>query len=134
MALAEKIVTMMQRGTANTRRRDFVDVYTLTRQHSLNGDELHESMTTVANHRQAELLPLEEILMGFPLLAQPKWTAWRRRQRLEHQLPENFSGILTAVSLFADPAITDQTEGKSWQSETLAWRGPSLTQAPPART
>ena len=40
---------MMQRGTANTRWRDFVDVYALTRQHSLNGGELHESMITVAN-------------------------------------------------------------------------------------
>lgn len=121
MVLAEKIVTMMQRGTANTRWRDFVDVYTLTRQHSLNGDELHESMTTVANHRKAELVPLEETLVGFPLLAQPKWAAWRRRQRLEHRLPENFADVLAAVSVFADPAITDQTGNKSWRPAALTW-------------
>jgi len=121
MVLAEKIVTMMQRGTANTRWRDFVDVYTLTREHSLNGGELHTSMTTVANHRQAELVPLEEALFGFPPLAQPKWAARHRKQRIEHQVPENFADLFTAVNIFADPAITDQTENKSWRPETLTW-------------
>jgi len=111
MVLAEKIVTMMQRGTANT----------LTRQHALNGDELHESMTTVANHRQAELVPLEQALVGFPSLAQPKWAAWRRRQRLDDRVPESFSELLTAVGAFADPAITGQTENKSWLPEALTW-------------
>jgi nucleotidyltransferase AbiEii toxin of type IV toxin-antitoxin system len=60
MSLAEKIVTMMQRGTANTRwRDDFFDACTLTHQHQhpLNDDELRESMSTVANHRQAGLVP-----------------------------------------------------------------------------
>lgn len=106
MVLAEKIVTMMQRGTANTRwRDDFFDVCTLTHQHQhpLNDDELRESMSTVANHRQAGLVPLEETLVGSPLLAsrsplpaQPKWVAWRRRRRLEDRLTENFADVLTA--------------------------------------
>ena len=85
-------------------------------------------MTTVADHRQAELVPLEETLVGFPLpasrcplLAQPKWAAWRRRRRLEHRLPGNFADVLTAVSVFADPATTYQTENKSWRPESLTW-------------
>jgi hypothetical protein len=36
MVLAEKIITAVQRGTANTRWRDFVDVYLLTGAHRLS--------------------------------------------------------------------------------------------------
>lgn len=121
MVLAEKIVTMMQRTTANTRWRDFVDVYTLTRQHPLDSDELHDSMTTVANHRQAALTPLAEALDGYPDIAQPKWAAWRRRQQLDTRVPENFTEVLTAVTRFADPVTTDRAKNKVWNSETSSW-------------
>ena len=59
--------------------------------------------------------------LDLSLVAQPKWAAWRRRQRLEHRLPENFSDVLTAVSVFADPAITNPIGSKSWRPETLVW-------------
>jgi hypothetical protein len=94
------------------------------RQHPLNGDELHESMITVANHRQAELVPLEDVLSGFASLAQPKWAAWRRRQRLEHQVLESFSDLLAAIGISADQAITDQARNMSWRPESLAWEDP----------
>jgi hypothetical protein len=37
MVLAEKIVTALERGTANTRWRDFADVWTLSRRHDCGG-------------------------------------------------------------------------------------------------
>ena len=35
MILAEKLVTVIARGTANTRWRDFVDIYSLVRKHTI---------------------------------------------------------------------------------------------------
>lgn len=104
---------MMQRGTVNTHWRDFVDVYALTRQHRLDGDELHESMVTVANYRQTTLVPLEDTLAGFPSFARPKWGAWRRRQRFDNRVPESFADVLADVISFADPAISDQIKNKT---------------------
>ena len=40
MVLAEKIVTALARGTANTRWRDFVDIYVLVRRHSVNAPHI----------------------------------------------------------------------------------------------
>jgi predicted nucleotidyltransferase component of viral defense system len=40
MVLAEKIVTAIARGTANTRWRDFVDIYTLALRHNIDGKTL----------------------------------------------------------------------------------------------
>jgi hypothetical protein len=46
---AEKIVTAVQRGTANTRWRDFGDIWTLSRHHLTTGAELQDAFGTVAN-------------------------------------------------------------------------------------
>lgn len=58
MVLAEKIVTAIDRGVANTRWRDFADVYTLTRLHSGDAGGLRTSIETVAEYRKVTLAPL----------------------------------------------------------------------------
>lgn len=81
MVLAEKLVTAMQRGTANTRWRDFLDVYTLTGQptHTSAETEIRESLTAVAQHRATELIPIATLLDTYPPVAQSKWSAWLRK-------------------------------------------------------
>jgi len=51
MVLAEKLVTAIARGTTNTRWRDFIDVYTLVRHHSVDAQTLRSSMQRVAQYR-----------------------------------------------------------------------------------
>lgn len=48
MVHAEKIITALQRGTINTRWRDFADVYVLAGQHPIDGRELHRALSEVA--------------------------------------------------------------------------------------
>jgi hypothetical protein len=98
MVLAEKLVTAIQRGAANTRWRDFTDIYLLASRHPISGADLHQSMNIVASHRQAELRPLVDVLAGFAEIAQDRWTTWRRRQRLDDRLPESFSDVLAFIS------------------------------------
>lgn len=43
MVHAEKIVTAIQRGTANTRWRDFGDIWSLSRRHAITADELRQA-------------------------------------------------------------------------------------------
>jgi hypothetical protein len=57
MILAEKLVTAVQRGIANTRWRDFADVYLMTGKHVVAGREVRESIRRVALHRRAVLVP-----------------------------------------------------------------------------
>ena len=76
---AEKADTAIQRVTANTRCRDFADIYLLNAQQDVNGDNLIRALQEVAICRGAQLMPLGETLQGYPGLAQTRWTAWVRR-------------------------------------------------------
>jgi hypothetical protein len=122
MVYAEKIVTAVQRGTANTRWRDFADIYLLTGRHDVAGDELREAIVAVAAYRTVPLIPLRDILDIYVDLAQSRWTAWRRRQRLESRLPEQFSRILEETILFADPVLTDTVSSAVWLAAQRRWK------------
>lgn len=87
MVLAEKIVTAIQRGTANTRWRDFADIAMLSRRRALEGADLQRAIKAVLKHRVVASQPLRVALSGFTASAQPKWTAWRRRLQLEDLVP-----------------------------------------------
>lgn len=53
--LAEKIETVLSRGIANTRMRDFYDIYILTEQNvDMDADVLSEALTAVCNKRGSE--------------------------------------------------------------------------------
>lgn len=81
MVHAEKIVTAVQRGTANTRWCDYADIYLLSGRHSVSAAELSTAIAKVAAHRQANMVSLSEALEDFAALAQARWSAWVRRQR-----------------------------------------------------
>lgn len=55
LILAEKIVTALARGTANTRWRDFLDLYVLIRRHAVDAQTLRTSMEHVAQYRGVPL-------------------------------------------------------------------------------
>lgn len=124
MVYAEKIVTAVQRGQANTRWRDFADIYLLSQRHEQNGTELVTSIHCVGEHRKAELYPLAQTLNGFATLTEPKWSSWRRRQLLDRQLPGNFADILTHVIRFADPALDGSAAGRTWSPVSTTWNSP----------
>lgn len=121
MVHAEKIVTAVQRGVANTRWRDFGDVWTLSGVHSVLGDDLQTAMTVVADYRGADLVTLEEVLDGYADLAHAKWASWRRRQRMDH-LPATFVDVLAEVLTFADPALLGQATGLTWHPVGRRWQ------------
>lgn len=122
MVHAEKIVTMTERGEVNTRWRDFADVYLLAARHGINGDELAAAMAAVADHRSTELRPLLPELDGFPELAQRKWAAWVRKQRLDDRLPQSFEQTLSAVAAFADPVLAGNAAGLDWDPHVQRWQ------------
>ena len=122
MVLAEKIVTSIQRGTANTRWRDFGDIYELSRWHPITYSELKTSVNAVAEHRVVELTTLREGLAGFAEIGQTKYENWRRKhERLE--LPEDFGELLKEIYIFSDPVIgeVDRTDS-CWNPSTLNWQ------------
>jgi predicted nucleotidyltransferase component of viral defense system len=118
---AEKIVTAIDRGTVNTRWRDFADIYLLCRRHAVDGTKLVRSIQSVAAHRHVLLVLLADVLADYGEIGQERWIAWRRRQLLEDRLPERFAEVVSAVTDFADPAITGSARDRAWNPTARAW-------------
>lgn len=121
MVLAEKIVTAIERGTANTRWRDFVDIAALAGGWELDADRLTGSIRAVADHREATLAPLEDVLAGYADLAQDRWTRWRQKQHLAGVTPERFEDLLAVVVALADPLLAGNVGGATWRPARASW-------------
>jgi len=121
MVIAEKTVTAIQRGQANTRWRDYADILTISCRHQIESNELLEALDAVANHRQAKLTTLLPNLAGMPPLAQSKWAIWRRRQSYENTLPESFADVMDGVAAFVDPVIARREINSSWDPDASQW-------------
>jgi Nucleotidyl transferase AbiEii toxin, Type IV TA system len=121
MVFAEKIVTAIQRGTVNTRWRDYADIALLSATHDVDGGELAASIAVVAAHRKATLAPLDEALAGYVAIAQAKWRSWVRKQRLTDRLTEDFASVLQDVVTFAGPAVNGVTAGQTWVHARHRW-------------
>lgn len=121
MVHAEKIITAAQRGTANTRWRDFADVWNLSRAHPIVGFDLQRALQEVAKFRRADLSePLEETLDDYGNLAQAKWAPWRRKQNLL-ELPEQFADLLVDFVKFSQPPLSRTVTDKTWDPRTRTW-------------
>jgi hypothetical protein len=121
MVHAEKLVTAIARGTANTRWRDFGDVYVLSGMHPVTVDALRAAISTVATHRGVDLAPLKVVLDGYEAIAQTRFAVWRRRNRRD-ELPAAFADLLSAVIDFADPVVAGELSEATWQPDHRAWR------------
>ena len=122
MVLAEKIVTAVDRGGANTRWRDFVDIAAIIESRSLRQADLASAIDVVADHRKVTMSPLAGVLNGMAEIAQPKWAAWRRKQRLEGTTPARFQDLLDRCVAFTDPVLDGRVTGFTWSPASRAWQ------------
>jgi hypothetical protein len=81
-AIAEKGVTILERGITSTRWRDYVDIAQLAH-HGIDPAELLRSAPAVARHRGVTLEPVAPHLARYGAVGQAKWAAWRRKEHLE---------------------------------------------------
>jgi hypothetical protein len=101
-AIAEKGVTILERGITSTRWRDYVDIVALAR-HGVDPNELLRSARAVARHRGVTLESVAPHLAGYGAVAQAKWAAWRRKEHLESACEKNLDDQITLVVRCLDP-------------------------------
>ncbi len=101
-SIAEKGVTILERGITSTRWRDYVDIVQLDGQ-GINRDDLRLAAAAVAAHRGVILQPVSRVLAGYGQVAQAKWAAWRRKERLEAVADELLDDQIARVAAVLDP-------------------------------
>jgi hypothetical protein len=73
------------------------------------------------------ILALRELLDGYAGQAQPQWSAWRRKHRLDDQLPQGFDAVLDVVIAFADPVLAGAVRDRVWNAARLRWESQLLS-------
>ncbi|MDO4784769.1 MAG: nucleotidyl transferase AbiEii/AbiGii toxin family protein [Propionibacteriaceae bacterium] len=100
--IAEKAVTILERGITSTRWRDYVDIVQLCSQ-GFDPAELRRSAEAVARYRGVPLEPVGPHLEGYGAVGQAKWAAWRRKERLESVSEASLDEQVSRVASFIDP-------------------------------
>jgi hypothetical protein len=105
--LAEKGVTILERGTTSTRWRDYVDIVQLFTHHQIDRAQLLVSARAVARYRGVVLGPIAPRVIGYGAIAQQKWAAWRRKEGLEDISEASLDSQLELVSSHLDPVFSN---------------------------
>lgn len=121
--LAEKLCTAMTLGAANTRVRDYADIFTLITRHDLQFSSTKQAFDATVEHREALLRPFAEAISGFTELRQDQYRIYR--ESLGNQgghLPQDLSELTRIVMRFAIP-LTRPVEPNltQWKSVTQQW-------------
>ncbi|MGJ7441724.1 nucleotidyl transferase AbiEii/AbiGii toxin family protein [Aquipuribacter sp. MA13-6] len=103
--LAEKGVTILQRGTTSTRWRDYVDIVAVSRAYPLDDEELVRAVKAVAAHRRVALQRAAPLLVGYGALGQRKWEAWRTKAGVSALCEDSLDDQLRLVCEIMDPVL-----------------------------
>jgi hypothetical protein len=120
--LAEKITTAIDLGPANTRVRDYADIYTLTGIHILDHRTTRQALLATAAHRGTPIQPLSAAAGDFARLRSQAYEAYRAGLGNSGlRLPADLESLVTAVTAFADPPATSIGD-TTWQPGERRWR------------
>jgi len=100
--VAEKGVTILERGITSTRWRDYVDIVTLDGA-GLDSGRLLDASRAVAAFREVTLTPIGPVVEGYGAVGQAKWAAWRKKEGLESVCDENLDDQMLRVAAILDP-------------------------------
>jgi hypothetical protein len=103
-AIAEKGVTILERGITSTRWRDYIDIVQLASQ-GFDAEELLRSARAVARFRKVTLEPTAPHVAGYGEVGQAKWAAWRRKEGRGAISEESLDDQMTAVAAILDPVF-----------------------------
>ncbi|WP_086819470.1 nucleotidyl transferase AbiEii/AbiGii toxin family protein [Allokutzneria sp. NRRL B-24872] len=123
--IAEKVSTAIALGEANTRVRDYADLYTLMTKHSLSYASVRAAFDATTSHRGVEPRPLSDVVGSLAELRASAYRAFRKRLGADGaHLPEDFREVVDAALGFVDPLVERQPEGSTW-SPTTGWEQPT---------
>lgn len=106
--IAEKGVTILERGITSTRWRDYVDIVALSRR-GIDAEELLRAARAVALHRGVVLEPVAPHLASYDVTAQAKWAAWRRKEQLEAVCERDLNDQIALVIAYLDDVFSQGT-------------------------
>ncbi|GAB3425266.1 nucleotidyl transferase AbiEii/AbiGii toxin family protein [Flindersiella endophytica] len=132
--LAEKVTTALTLGAANTRVRDYADLYVLTGRHDITHAAAREALLATAAFRGTRLMPLSSAIDNLVDLRRRTFTAYRTSLGVDGEhLPSSLGDVVSAVTAFADPLVVPAAEDTMWLAANRRWdsgRGTTVRPSP----
>lgn len=119
--LAEKIETIVSRGDANSRMRDFADVLLISAGQDFAAAPLLEALEATADYRETELVPIGEALTQFESAHQVDWERYLVEAQLGEVLPRELKVVMLQLIAFVDPLVIRANEISKWNSQAGEW-------------
>ncbi|MFC5931540.1 nucleotidyl transferase AbiEii/AbiGii toxin family protein [Cryobacterium melibiosiphilum] len=120
--IAEKTITMLQRGASNTRWRDYVDLRNLARRYPYRAGDVASAIAAVATHREVPLTSISDAVRGYDADAERKWAAWRSKTDIEEQSLPQLNDQLREIIAFLEPIMLGQLASEMhWNPEGQKW-------------
>jgi len=124
--IAEKAQAMVVLGMANSRMKDFYDLWTLARNHEYDGGSLSEAMSATFGRRQTTIpegMPTglsEEF--GADGVKRLQWQAFARKSGLAADRPE-LAAVIETMREFLLPPMRAARDGRTLSSRWYPKRG-----------
>jgi hypothetical protein len=120
--LAEKIATAITLGPANTRVRDYADIYTLTGSQPVAHSTARAALLATAAFRGTPVGALSASVGNIVDLRRRTYDAYRARLGTAGQyLPADFQTVVTATATFADALATNAAASAVWDPRRRRW-------------
>jgi hypothetical protein len=120
--LAEKTSTAIALREANTRVRDYVDLYTLTGKQAVSYESARLALRATTRHRGVDVQPLSAVVGDLAELRQQAYSAFKRRLGPDaDHLPDSFADVVAAVIEFVDPLAAGDRR-HAWNPDARRWR------------
>lgn len=124
--IAEKFEAIVSLGDANSRNKDFYDIYVLTDRQDFNGQELKEAIKETFEHRQTEFNDIFVFSDDFlnSDLHQRRWNAFLKKKKALVRIDfEEAIQLLKRLLLPIVESIHDDTEfTKHWNHTSHLWK------------
>jgi len=126
--IAEKIHAMAQFGIANTRVKDYYDIWMLMKTHHFSGSDLAEAVMNTFEAQGREIsVCLEGLTEDYAEEQEDTWRAFLRR--IDHKEFVGLEAVVTDISGFIKPVLVSAAEGEDilmdWQPDT-GWASPGI--------
>ena len=123
-SIAEKTEAMVRLGVANSRMKDFVDVYSLAASWTFDGDTLRRAVSATFSRRETEIPRQRPLALTTEFASDPQkqvqWTSFVRRTR-RPDLRE-LAPVIERLNQFLWPVLQAAAQGDVWRVPVAEWR------------
>jgi predicted nucleotidyltransferase component of viral defense system len=126
--ISEKFEVMVKLAMANSRMKDFYDIYTLSINYDFHGNRLKKAIESTFKRRKT-IVPISPLVFRTEFHndkgRQRQWAAFLRKSRIANT-DKSFNQIMERITKFLKPiviSINNKTQiEKSWYSSLGRWR------------